>query len=121
MKTEAEAIDVNHRDVKGYTQLFYACVEGSMNEVKTLLEEKVDPTIKDNGGRILLDVALNPSIRTLLVQYIEHDGHNDGHQAKTLHGAPPCQRRLQFGGEYLSCDHRSQYIGGVNTVLYYRK
>lgn len=121
MKSEAEAMDVNHRDVKGRTRLFYACAGGSMDEVETLLKEKADPTVKDNEGRIPLDVALDPSIRTLLVQYIEHDGHNDGYQAKTLDGAPPCQRRLQSGGEYLSCDHCSQYIGVITAVLYYRK
>lgn len=83
--------NVNIMDRKGRTKLFYSCVDGLEIVCKSLLDAKADPGIKDVDGRVPLDVALNPAIRTLLVQKSKCRSGRDS--ITPLDGAPLCTRR----------------------------
>lgn len=109
--------DVNLPDEKGRTKLFYTCAKGLVEATQILLNAKADPTVKDNDGRVPLDLAVKPSVRILLLQHI---GGPEGLEIKTLDGAPPCQRILP-GDQWVNCDSCRDSITDMAEVFYYRK
>ena len=60
--------DINARDAKGRTPLFYAAAAGPKDAVQLLLERGADKTVKDNTGRGVLEVAItaDDKLRKLL-------------------------------------------------------
>ncbi|KAF3935394.1 hypothetical protein ABW20_dc0102263 [Dactylellina cionopaga] len=62
-----DGADVNELDNFGRTALFYACFYLDEKTVDLLLKANTDLSIQDKYGRVALDVALDPSIRKMVL------------------------------------------------------
>ncbi|KAF2814859.1 uncharacterized protein BDZ99DRAFT_472230 [Mytilinidion resinicola] len=71
VKLLEQGCEVDELDSCGRTALFYACSNGDVDIITTLLNANASLTVKDKRGRIPLDVALKPDCRELLVQEMQ--------------------------------------------------
>ncbi|MGR4863105.1 ankyrin repeat domain-containing protein [Caulobacter sp. LARHSG274] len=60
------AISVNSQDENGFTLLHFAAQMGSIQAVRALLEREADPMIKAADGRLPIDLATDPDVRSEL-------------------------------------------------------
>lgn len=118
-------LDINHQDEDGRTKLFHACSGGVLGDIKKLLLAKADPTIKDNDGRLPLDMLLYPATRLVFLNIVAGAAETE---AKTLDGRHHCAR--PSGNWSYTCDVCRNYIFEVSPdghivkgipVFYYRE
>lgn len=112
-------LDVDRQDKDGRTRLFHACSKEAVKDIQELLEAKADPNIRDNDGRLPLDVLLSPRGRLLFLKSIK--GGAGVAKIQTLDGHPPCTRVQRKIKEWLVCDICRKDIFEEVTVFYYRE
>lgn len=115
-------VDVNIRDSEGCTMLFFTCGFGYEEATKILLEAGADPEVKDNYGRSPLDLAVENSIRILVLQQIQLRANKDSEPNLTIDthdGEVGCSREPLSVWGY--CDWCNNTIRISNkTVFFYR-
>ncbi|KAF2497249.1 hypothetical protein BU16DRAFT_354597 [Lophium mytilinum] len=74
VKLLEQGSEVDELDSCGRNALFYACFNGDVDIITTLLDANASLTVKDKRGRIPLDVALDPDCRELIIQKMQEQG-----------------------------------------------
>ena len=80
-----KGMDVNQKDVHGYTSLMYAVLENKPALVKTLLDKGADPHIINKLGKTAMHIALeSKDPQSLAMPFIEPLRKIDSFAAKAM-------------------------------------
>ncbi|MEM4366825.1 MAG: ankyrin repeat domain-containing protein [Candidatus Anstonellales archaeon] len=58
--------DVNYKDEKDRTPIFYAVIKNDLEEVKRLISEGANLLLRDKNGLMPIDYATTPEVRRIL-------------------------------------------------------
>ncbi|RMH71749.1 MAG: ankyrin repeat domain-containing protein, partial [Gemmatimonadetes bacterium] len=80
--------DVNEPDENGTTALMYAAKLNRVDGVRLLLQKNADPFLKDNQGRLAVDIATDPQIITFISERMAELGGEPPAKSKSAELAP---------------------------------
>jgi len=109
-----EIYPFGYEDSKSRLPLFYAAASSSVETIKALLDHSQDRGLKDNSGRVALDVALSRQARRLLLEHGQQiEDQQDAEESPTRN--KECKFASFEGENYYSgiyCDNCRELVDG---------